>query len=83
MMFYRWTNNRKVFLTKSGKFIKGVETGDTCLGIKLKAQDQLGFPVSTLKLFAGKNNSVEVEHYFRDKDIDDNSNLCGTTCHDH
>ena len=71
LLSYRWTSNRKVILTKFGRNIQGVEFGDTCLGIKLKAQEQLGIPVNTLRLFRGKKDHVKVEHYYRDKDIDD------------
>ena len=71
LLSYRWTTNHEVVLTQSGRNIQGVESGDTGLGIKLKAQDQLGTPVNTLKLFRGKKDNVKVEHYHRDKDIDD------------
>ena len=71
LLSYRWTTNRNVFLTKAGRNIQGVELDDTCLGIKLKAQDQFGIPVTTLKLFRGKKDNVDVEQYLGDKDIDD------------
>ena len=71
LLSYRWTTNHEVVLTKYFRNIQGVEFEDTCLGIKLKAQDQFVIPVNTLRLFRGKTANVEVGHYYRDKDIDD------------
>ena len=73
LLSYRWTINSNVFVTKFGRNVQGVEIGDTCLTIKLKAQDQLGIPVNTLKLFHGENSSTEVQHYYYDKDRDNNT----------
>ena len=51
-------------MTKNGKKIHGVEDEDACLAIKLRVQDQLGFPVCNIKLFKQKRNSTEVREYW-------------------
>ena len=49
LLIYIWTDECKVELLKTGRKLCGVEATDTCLGIKVKLQDQLGIPVHTLK----------------------------------
>ena len=51
LLTYRWMRSgNDVTIKKTGRKIQHVEPGDTCLGIKVKAQDQTGMPVSTIKL---------------------------------
>ena len=65
VLSYRWGfNTCTVTMTKNGKKIQGVEEEDTCLAIKLRVQDQLGFPVCNIKLFQQTRNSTEVRDYW-------------------
>ena len=57
------SNTRIVTMTKNGKKIQGVEEEDTCLAIKLRAQDQFGFPVCNIRLFEQGSNSTEIKNY--------------------
>ena len=51
LLTYRWMYKEyDVTVMKTGMKLSGVEKEDTCLGIKVKAQDQTGMPVSTIKL---------------------------------
>ena len=50
MMSYMWTHKMKVIVKETNKNLPGCERDDTCLGIKVKAQDQLGLHVNTTKL---------------------------------
>ena len=51
LLTYRWVRNEyDVTVKKTGRKIQDVEPEDTCLGVKVKAQDQTGTPVSTIKL---------------------------------
>ena len=52
LLTYRWTQDEDdVLVLKTGSHIWGVEPGDTCLGIKLKVQDQTGIPPNDITLF--------------------------------
>ena len=57
LLIYRWTEECSVEVMKTGSKLCGVEETDTCLGIKVKFQDQLGIPVGTLKLFYERQQS--------------------------
>ena len=50
LLIYRWTKKMNVTLKMAGMKLWGLEKDDTALGIKLKAQDQTGMPVSSMKL---------------------------------
>ena len=50
LLSYKWTQKLKVTVKKTGRILSGCERDDTWLGVKVKAQDQLGTPVSTIKL---------------------------------
>ena len=50
LMSYMWTYKSKVTVMETGAELWGLEKDDTCLGVKVKAQEQLGMPVSTIKL---------------------------------
>ena len=50
LLSYKWTKKMKVTVMKTGRDVRGCELDDTCLVIKVKAQDQTGMPVSTIKL---------------------------------
>ena len=51
LISYKWTQqNLRVRVKKTRRELWGLEKDDTCLGIKVKAQDQTGMPVSTVKL---------------------------------
>ena len=64
VLSYRWSfNTRTVTMTKNGKKIQGVEDEDTYLAIKLRVQDQFGFPVCNIKLFQ-QRNKIEVREYW-------------------
>ena len=70
LLTYKWTPDKTVTVTKNGKKLQSVEADDTCLGIKVKVQDQLGMPVSTLKVFRAdhisKEHRHEVKRYFHE-----------------
>ena len=51
LLSYTWNYESNVTVTKTGRKLQGAEPEDTCLGIKLRAQDQLGVPVQHLKVF--------------------------------
>ena len=52
MLTYTWTlNEGDVKVLKTGRKIHGAELEDTCLAIKLRAQDQVGVPVKDIRLF--------------------------------
>ena len=59
LLTYRWTCKLTVTVKKSGSELCGVDPDDTCLGIKVKVQDQMGLPVNTLKVFREHNNTPE------------------------
>ena len=62
LLTYRWTDNKPdVILTKTKSKLQGVEPDDTCLGIKLRAQDQLGIPVHDLKVFSVLSSRKEIK----------------------
>ena len=63
LLSYMWTQKLKVTVKKTGRQLWGLEKDDTCLGIKVKAQDQTGMPVDTIKLARW----VEKEGYYKDK----------------
>ena len=64
VLSYRWGfNTCTVTMTTNRKKIQGVEDEDTCLAIKLRVQDQFGFPVSNIKLFQ-QRNKIEVREYW-------------------
>ena len=51
LLTYRWVRNEcDVTVKKTGRKIQDVEPEDTCLGVKVKAQDQTGMPVNTMKV---------------------------------
>ena len=50
LLSYKWAQNLKVAVMKTRRELWGLEKDGTCLGIKVKAQDQVGTPVSTIKL---------------------------------
>ena len=48
-----WTFDKcDVTVVKTGRKIQGVDPEDTCLGIKVRVQEQLGIPVKDLKVVA-------------------------------
>ena len=52
LLTYTWTlNEGDVKVMKTGRKVHGAELEDTCLGIKLRAQDQVGLPVKDIRLF--------------------------------
>ena len=78
----------KVELLNTGRKLCGVEETDTCLGIKVKLQDQLGIPVHTLKLFQREwvqgswfleSIKATVKDYYPKKEIDDKEKRANTT----
>ena len=50
LLSYKWTKKVKVTVMKTGRDVRGCERDDTCFVIKVKAQDQTGMPVNTIKL---------------------------------
>ena len=65
LLSYRWLSNQGVVtVRKTGMNLQGVEAGDTCLGIKLRVQDQMGLQVGTLSVFHMIDESCHVEDYF-------------------
>ena len=51
LLTYTWERNEvQVTVRETSGKLQGVQQDDTCLGIKVRAQDQLGIPVNTLKL---------------------------------
>ena len=50
LLSYMWSKKMKVTVKKTGTIVRGCEQDDTCLGVKVKAQDQLGTPISTFIL---------------------------------
>ena len=50
LLIYKWTQKLKVMVKKTGRDVRGCERDDTCFVIKVKAQDQTGMPVSSIKL---------------------------------
>ena len=57
LLTYRWVRNEcNVTVKKTGRKIQGVDLGDICLGMKVKAQDQLGAPVNTMKMARFREN---------------------------
>ena len=64
LLFYSWTSeNRRVKVTKTSRKLHGVNRNDTCLGIKLRVQDQTGLHVSTLKLIHVEHGQYELKYY--------------------
>ena len=69
---YRWSFQKcTVTLYKDNINLQGMEGQDTCLGIKVKVQDQTAIPVKTLKLFYVLGNSYEVQDYYFEKELTD------------
>ena len=58
LLFYSWSNKCNVTVMKTGGKLHGIEEQDTCLGIKLKVQDQVGLPVGTFQVFLGNYNQI-------------------------
>ena len=62
--------DRSITVMKTKRNVQGIEGGDTCLGIKVKIQDQMGLPVSSLKIFGAdhlnESRMLEVKSYFRE-----------------
>ena len=88
LLIHRWTEECKVELLKTGRMLCGVEETDTCLGIKVKLQDQLGIPVHTLKLFQREwvrgswfleSIKATVKDYYPRKEIEDKEKRANTT----
>ena len=50
LLSYKCTQKLKVILKMAGRRLWGLEKDDTCLGVKVKTQDQTVMPVSTIKL---------------------------------
>ena len=50
LLIYRWTSDRTVKVMETGRKLEGVEALDTCMGIKVKAQHQMGIPFNTIKV---------------------------------
>ena len=50
LLSYMWTQKFIVTLKRTGTQLWGLEKDDTCLGVKVKAQDQVGSLVSSIKL---------------------------------
>ena len=48
LLTYRWIHEQTVTVTRKGRILQGLEKEDTCLGVKVKAQDQLGMNVSAI-----------------------------------
>ena len=71
LLVHRWTFNCDVTMSKTGRYLRGVEAADTCLGIKVRAQDQTGIPVRDLTLFYVKNDNYEVKCYLEEEEISD------------
>ena len=67
LLSYRWTYKCNVRVTKVDAPLPGVEQEDTCLGIKVKVQDQLGIPANLLMLLCVENNNYRVGNYFSPK----------------
>ena len=64
LLSYMWTQKFKVTVKKTGRQLWGLETDDTCLGVKVKVQDQTGIPVSTIRLVRlVEGEWEEVEYY--------------------
>ena len=63
LLVHRWTFNRDVTIARTGRYLRGVEATDTCLGIKVRAQE--------LRLFYVKNGNYEVKCYLDEKEISD------------
>ena len=90
LLIYRWTEECKVELLKTGRKLCGVEENGTSLGIKVKIQDQLGIPAHTLKLFQreqvrvrgswfGETVCATVKEYYPKKEIDEDEKPANTT----
>ena len=82
ILTYRWSydhqHSNEAFVTKTGNLLEGVGSSDTGLAIKLRVQDQLGIPVSALKVFHGRLQSQfppkfwkEVKYYVSEKEVPD------------
>ena len=56
LLSYRWSRKCNVTVTTEKTQLMGVDEKDTCLGIKLKVQDQMNLPVSQLRAYAVKNH---------------------------
>ena len=51
LLTYRWVRNEyDVTVKKTGLKLSGLEKDDSCLAVKVKAQDQMGMPVNTMKV---------------------------------
>ena len=51
LLSYRWVKTDVKVTTKSGGRLHGVEREDTCLAVKVRAQDQIGVPVKEIKVY--------------------------------
>ena len=67
LLSYRWSNKCDITMMKTGRKLHSVEEQDTCLGIKVKVQDQVGLPVGTLQVFIGiasyNRDSLDIRNY--------------------
>ena len=61
LLSYRWNVVGHVTISKSRRILLGVEPDDTCLGIKLRAQDQLGIPVDDLRVVDVSSGRMQVQ----------------------
>ena len=75
LLICRWSSgeskiDRSITVMKTKRNVQGVEEGDTCLGIKVKIQDQIGLPVRGLKVFHAdhlkESCRLEVKSYFHE-----------------
>ena len=64
LLSYRWNFQSNVTVSKTGRILQGTEPDDTCLGIKLRAQDQLGIPVQDLRVLDVSSGRSEIRYDF-------------------
>ena len=52
LVSYQWVNQATITVTTVGRgtVVRGVEPNDTVLSVKVRTQDQLGLPVSQVRL---------------------------------
>ena len=53
LLSYSWSNKCDITVMKTGRKLHGIEEQDTCLGIKVRVQDQTGLPVASFQVFLG------------------------------
>ena len=66
LLTYRWLHDEgdvTVLKSKTKTKLQGVEPDETCLGIKVKVQDQMGLLVSTLNVKPVVHNSYDISSY--------------------